>query len=251
MANGEVKLTAEKVRKREKALIVLRIILLVIVVLLSLLYIVLKLIYEVGSFTVTLDTSYNLEGALVIYENHKQKLCLETLRAEELEFMTNITEAWIPRNLQDGPDGSHNGSNYIAYTFYAENQGKEVINYWRTIEITDVIKNADEAIRVKVIKDGVESKYAKISPVTGEAEDGTIAFLKEDEIVDTYHRGDKDKNKGIVMLEKEENFKPGDVHKYTVVIWIEGEDRECVDDIIGGEVKMRMRLTEEHIEQKQ
>ena len=235
MANGEGKLTAEKVRKREKALIVLRIILLVIVVLLSLLYIVLKLIYEVGSFTVTLDTSYNLEGALVIYENRKQKLCLETLKAEELEFMTNITESWIPKNLQDGPDGSHNGSNYIAYTFYAENQGKEVINYWRTIEITDVIKNADEAIRVKVIKDGVESKYAKISKATGEAEDGTIAFSEE----------------GIVMLEQEKNFKPGDVHKYTVVIWIEGEDAECVDDIIGGEVKLRMRLTEEHIEQEQ
>ena len=216
-------------------IIVLKIILLVIVVLLSLLYVVLKLIYEIGSFTVTLDTSYNLEGSLVIYENHEQKLCLETLKADELEFMTNITESWIPKNLQDGPDGSNNGSNYIAYTFYAENQGKEVINYWRTIEITDAIKNADEAIRVKVIKDGVETKYAKISPVTGQPEDGTIAFSEDK----------------VVMLEREENFRPGNVHKYTVVIWIEGEDRECVDDIIGGEVKMRMRLTEEHIEQVQ
>ena len=235
MANGEVKLTAEKVRKREKRLTILKIILLVIVVLLSLLYIILKLIYEVGSFTVTLDTSYNLEGALVIYENQKQKLCLETLTAEELDFMTNISGDWIPEDIQNGPDGSHNGQNYIAYTFYAENQGKEVINYWRTIEITDVIKNADEAIRVKVIKDGVDTTYAKLNKTTGEPEKNTIAF----------------KENGIVMLEQEKNFKPGDVHKYTVVIWIEGNDRECVDDIIGGEVKMRMRLTEEHIEQEQ
>lgn len=234
MAKGEIKLTAEKVRKREQRLRILKIILLIIVVLLSLIYIVLKLIYEVGSFTVTLDTSYNIEGALVIYEDHKQKLCLETLKAEELEFMTNIDGRWIPENIQDGPDGSNNGQNYIAYTFYAENQGKEVINYWRTIEITDVIKNADEAIRVKVIKDGVETTYAKISKATGEAEEGTIAFTDE----------------STVMLEQEKNFKPGDVHKYTVVIWIEGNDTECVDDIIGGEVKMRMRLTEEHIEQE-
>ena len=234
MAKGEIKLTAEKVRKREQRLRILKIILLIIVVLLSLIYIVLKLIYEVGSFTVTLDTSYNIEGALVIYENHKQKLCLDTLKAEELEFMTNIDGKWIPENIQDGPDGSNNGQNYIAYTFYAENQGKEVINYWRTIEITDVIKNADEAIRVKVIKDGVETTYAKISKATGEAEEGTVAF-KDDK---------------IVMLEQETNFKPGDVHKYTVVIWIEGPDLECDDDIIGGEVKMRMKLTEEHIEQE-
>lgn len=235
MANGEIKLTAEKVRKREQRLRVLKIILLIIVVLLSLLYVVLKLIYEVGSFTVTLDTAYNLEGALVIYENHKQKLCLETLKAEELEFMTNIAGEWIPKNIQDGPDGSHNGQNYIAYTFYAENQGKEVINYWRTIEIDDVIKNADEAVRVKVIKDGVETTYAKVNKVTGEAEKGTVAFSDDN----------------VIMLEQEKDFKPGDVHKYTVVIWLEGNDPECVDDIIGGEVKMHMRLTEEHIEQKQ
>ena len=234
MAKGEIKLTAEKVRKRETRLRILKITLLIIVVLLSLIYIVLKLIYEVGSFTVTLDTSYNLEGALVIYENHKQKLCLDTLRAEELEFMTNIDGQWIPKDIQDGPDGSHNGQNYIAYTFYAENQGKEVINYWRTIEITDVIKNVDEAVRVKVIKDGEETTYAKISKVTGEAEKGTIAFQDDD----------------IVMLEQETNFRPGEVHKYTVVIWIEGPDSECDDNIIGGEVKMRMKLTEEHIEQE-
>ena len=235
MANGEIKLTAEKVRRREKRLRTLKVILLIIVILLILLYVVLKLIYEVGSFTVTLDSSYNLEGALVIYENHEQKLCLETLQAEELEFMTNITEAWIPKNIQDGPDGSHNGQNYIAYTFYAENQGKEVINYWRTIEVNDVIKNADEAVRVKIIKDGVETTYAKINTTTGEPEEGTTAFYEDD----------------VVMLEQEKNFKPGDVHKYTVVIWLEGEDPECVDNIIGGEVKMRMRLTEEHIEQEQ
>ena len=235
MAKGEIKLTAEKVRRREQRLRILKIILLVIVILLVLLYVVLKLVYEVGSFTVTLDTSYNLEGALVIYENHEQKLCLETLKAEELEYMTNISGSWIPKNIQDGPDGSNNGSNYIAYTFYAENQGKEVINYWRTIIIDDVIKNADEAIRVKVIKDGEETIYAKANKSTGEPETGTVAF--EDD--------------NTIMLEKEENFKPGDVHKYTVVIWIEGDDADCVDDIIGGEVKMHMKLTEEHIEQEQ
>lgn len=235
MANGEIKLTAEKVRKREQRLRMLKIILLIIVVLLSLLYVVLKLIYEVGSFTVTLDTSYNIEGALVIYENHEQKLCLETLKAEELEFMTNIAEEWIPKNIQDGPDGSHNGQNYIAYTFYAENQGKEVINYWRTIEIDDVVKNADEAVRVKVIKDGVETTYAKLNKTTGEPEEGTTPFIED----------------GVVMLEQEKNFKPGDVHKYTVVIWLEGNDPECVDNIIGGEVKMHMNLKEEHIQQEQ
>jgi len=235
MAKKEIKLTAEKLQRRDNRLRILKVILLIIVILLILLYIILKLIYEVGSFTVTLDTSYNLEGSMVIYENHKQKLCLDVLKAEELEFMTNISEAWIPKNIQDGPDGSHNGQNYIAYTFYTENQGEEVVNYWRTIKIDDVIKEADEAIRVKVIKDGVATTYAKVNKSTGQPEPGTIAFTEDK----------------VVMLEQEKNFKPGDVHKYTVVIWIEGDDRECDDYIIGGEVKMHMELTEEHIAQEQ
>ena len=31
---------------------------------------------------------------------------------------------------------------------------------------------------------------------------------------------------------------PGDVHKYTVVIWLEGDDPDCTDELIGGHVGM-------------
>ena len=53
------------------------------------------------------------------------------------------------------------------------------------------------------------------------------------------------------MLECNENFKPHDVDKYTVVIWVEGDDPECLDNLIGAEIKMYMRLTEEHIQQEE
>ena len=52
------------------------------------------------------------------------------------------------------------------------------------------------------------------------------------------------------MLEVTENFKVGDIDKYTVVIWVEGDDPECKNDLIGGEIKMHMTLTEEHILQE-
>ena len=52
------------------------------------------------------------------------------------------------------------------------------------------------------------------------------------------------------MLEQTENFKVGDIDKYTVVIWVEGDDPECKDNLIGGEIKMHMTLTEEHILQE-
>ena len=39
-----------------------------------------------------------------------------------------------------------------------------------------------------------------------------------------------------------EDFKPDQVDKYTVVIWLEGWDPECIDNIKGGVVKMSMNF---------
>ena len=36
------------------------------------------------------------------------------------------------------------------------------------------------------------------------------------------------------------NFKPGDISKVTVVIWLEGNDPDCTDDILGGQFKLDM-----------
>ena len=43
---------------------------------------------------------------------------------------------------------------------------------------------------------------------------------------------------------------PEHIDKYTVVIWVEGDDPECKNNLIGGEIKMHMTLVEEHILQE-
>ena len=47
------------------------------------------------------------------------------------------------------------------------------------------------------------------------------------------------------MAERIENFEVGQVDKYTIVIFIEGDDAECTDALIGGEIGVYMKLTEE------
>ena len=39
-----------------------------------------------------------------------------------------------------------------------------------------------------------------------------------------------------------DNFAPGDICKITVVIWIEGNDPDCTDDVLGGEFKVDMLI---------
>ena len=100
-----------------------------------------------------------------------------------------------------------------------------------TIKIDDVVKNVDEAIRVMVFKNGNKVIYAKNNSETNQPEPNTEPFKDED----------------TVMLDFTENFKVGDIDKWTIVIWVEGDDPECKDDLIGGEIKMHMTLTEEHV----
>ena len=35
---------------------------------------------------------------------------------------------------------------------------------------------------------------------------------------------------------------PQEVHKYTVVIWLEGDDPDCTNDLIGGHAGMEMNF---------
>lgn len=226
VVNSAKKLARKKTRNR-----VLKIILVIIVLFLINLYIVLRLMYIGENFTVTLDSEYGRESGLVVYEDPNDIKIRTYLKSEPINYFTDISVNWLPQNIDNEGNGSHNGQNYIAYTFYASNKGQDTINYWATIEIEDVIKNVDEAIRVMVIKNGERTIYAKKNKSTGNAENNTQTFYSDN----------------VIMLEKNENFQVDSEDKYTIVIWVEGDDPDCTDELIGGEIKMNMRLTEEHI----
>ena len=181
-------------------------------------YIVLGVLYKEGGFTVTLDGQEGQEPNLIIYESPTDKTEKSYLKCGDIKFISDISVDWIPANINDEADGTHHGVDYMAYTFYAENVGKEIINYWVT------------ALRFVLYKNGVQTVYAK--PATnGNPEPRTVPF-KDDK---------------TVLLEKNADFKPGDIDKYTLVVFMEGSDPQCNDDLIGGKISMHMTLTEEHI----
>ena len=43
-----------------------------------------------------------------------------------------------------------------------------------------------------------------------------------------------------------DNFDPEEKTKFTVVIWIEGSDPDCIDWLIGGEIKLEMVMEVVH-----
>lgn len=232
---GYVVYTADKIKKRKKRMKRTKIIMGVVFLFLMLFFVVLSLVYNGGAFTVTLDPNFHNKTGIAIYTDEVKREHVRRLYAKELKFMDNISEDWLPKNYKDFKGGDHNGDNYIGYTFYVENQGNQNQRYWYSVHIDDVIKNVDEAIRIKIILNDEVKVYAKENPLTHEAEKGTTKFYKND----------------MPVLENRDNFKPGDIDKITIFVWLEGNDPECVDNILGGEIKIHMELTEEHKTEKE
>jgi len=229
----KIKLRSEKIRDREVRIRVLKRSILLMILFLIALYFLLGVVFEGGHFTVTLAPEFAQESGLIMYEKIEEKHARQILKATKVEFMDNISVKWLPNNLHDLGGGSHNGDDYLVYTFYLENQGSDPINYWYQIITDDVIKNVDKAIRVMVYRNGEQTIYARPNEKTGEAETGTEKFYSDLEPV----------------LECREAFQPGEIDKFTIVIYLEGDDPDCVDALIGGEMKMHMDITEEHIAQ--
>ena len=226
--HGDVTISAKKLRTRKKFQKIIKIVLIILVITVIIIYVVFSVIYNGYNFTITLDSNLYYDNHLIIYETESYKVYRRQLRPESLEYFDNMSYKWLPNDINDY-EGSHNGPNYFAYSFYIENMGDEIEDYYMEVIIDDVVKNVDDAIRYRIYFDDEETTYAKISPDTNNAEPGTTPF-ESDELITKQHV---------------EKFGPGDKHKYTIVIWLEGSDPECTNNIIGGEFRAHMEFKSE------
>lgn len=206
---------------------ILRIALGVGIAVLLILFLVSLLVTKWGDLVIDIDRPA-VEKGLILSEDPDFKDKHVTLSAKQKRDVTNITYNWLPVDLDKSKDGEHNGENYVAYTFYCKNVGQEAVDYNATLDITGVAKSADEAVRVMVYKNGKKAIFAKTQYKDRKtAETDATAFAENDDTP-------------VVMRTSSKDFKPDAVDKYTIVIWIEGKDAECVDDIRDGYVRMRM-----------
>lgn len=228
----EVVLKSSKIKRRKKITRIIKISLLIFLLLLLLLYISIGIIYTGGNFSITIDKSMYLENKIIIYDDDNYKVFRTELLAPSIDRFDNISSKWLPEDIANNDGGSHNGDNYVAYTFYIENMGEITTDYWSEVVIDNVLKNLDEAIRIRIYKNGEYVTYAKLG-MDGNPEKNTTPFLEDDD---------------VIAREHVETFKPGDRNKYTIVIWLEGTDPECTDNILGGEIKIHMAFNSEVVE---
>lgn len=195
-----------------------------LLLLIAVLFIIAFMQEKMGNFTINLNRLELYRKGISIASDGDFTEPTARLTAHTVQDATNITLEDLPKDI-DEIDGDHNGKNYMAYTYYVRNAGKEDLAYNAIVTLDSCAKGAEEAVRVAVWKNGEQVVYAEPAK-NGQAEEGCVNFEAHD----------------IVCSYTEEKFLIGNVDKYTIAIWMEGEDPECVDAIVGGSVEFSMNI---------
>lgn len=208
-------------------------------------YVASLLFSQYGSFTIHIKEYGDRAYALTLAENDVFAQASSKLTAKELKNVNNITYTNLPNNLND-IDGSHNGENYLAYTFYLKNAGEKECSYTYSLLISQATVGIDAAVRVRIyfnpdyyksatgkrVHSGAYTDYAK--PKTGG--NGLPEVDPGNRVMTNFVNND------VAVFARVDGFQPGDIAKFTVVIWLEGEDPDCTDDVLGGQLKTDMDI---------
>ena len=228
LSNGNIGLrrTAKEVKQYRMLMRIIPIALGCVTLAMALLYAVTVMYSKYGSFTVTVNKFDNVKYALTLSETPDFLNPIGRLNCKASEEITNIDGATLPRDL-DRINGEHNGENYVAYTFYCKNAGEATVTYEYQVFIANMTLDIEKAARVRLYVNGEATDYARTRCDGTGPEPGTTEFVSE----------------SVVARSQIANFAPGDVTRYTVVIWLEGNDPECLDNILGGEFKIDMSMS--------
>lgn len=261
-AKRDSKSIAKSVKWKRRAGIALVISLLILL----LLWIVSWLLTTIGDLVISVDSGAAKKG-ITISANEDGSDPQTKLYANMVKDVTNITYDWLPATLDMEGFGNHNGRNYMAYTFQLTNNGKETIDYVSTLKAVRAAKSADEACRIMVYRNGEPAVYAKenMGLTTDDNSPEPYEKIFKKVIPENYNAPSEEEiekaaeepqnkepvevtdepleitqwdDKTTVFNNTREGIDPGETDKYTIVMWIEGEDPECIDDIRGGYVKL-------------
>ncbi|MBQ5347959.1 MAG: hypothetical protein IIU39_07910 [Ruminococcus sp.] len=219
-AQEEAKAVADAKKRKKRYAIILTSLLAILLIM----YIISMLTTQWGDLVISIGDLYDGKS-IMLSESASFDDAAVKLNGGSVKDVTNITKAWLPKGLDNEKDGQHNGENYLAYTFYLKNTGDKDLKYNTRMNITGVSKSADEAIRIQIYRNGKDNTYAKTSYKNRKiAETDATAWKTTDNVLNI----------------KNTDLKAGSTDKYTVVMWIEGNDPECVDAIRGGTIRSQM-----------
>ncbi len=216
-----------------------------------------------GNFVMTVDEE-TYDRGIAISEKSDFETYARWLTADAVEEVRDITLEQIIFNDLEGiltTDGSFKDSvlggannkklNYLAYTFYLKNVGKFETNIGYDVVITDVTGMLAAGIRVLIIQDGyIDPGQAKVATLS-DLHAGTYQLYQLADTKDhVYPEGLRDAKEfvsdAVVCKETVNQLGANQTKKFTILMWLEGEDPDCsidnIDQIYGSKIKIAMNF---------
>lgn len=217
-----------------------------------------------GHFTINMSDAMFDEG-FVLSETADFARATTHLFCEPAMDVPCISITNIPEDI-DQYEGQHN-ENYFAYTFFIRNEGESTVGYdWELITNSESLE-LSRAVWIMVFEDGQMRFYARADE-EGEAQalpafddnsrgyigmplgelsadpDAQYELMAQRGVVDYYRVIPQPfVSDNIAAAGRRTDMFPGEIHKYTVVMWLEGDDPDCTNDLIGGHLGMEMNMT--------
>lgn len=212
-----------------------------------------------GHFTINMSSGMFQEG-FILSETADFSNATTHLFCTPAEKVPCVSFSHIPEDI-DQIDGQHNDA-YFAYTFYIRNEGDSTVDYEWFMTLNSESHSLTSALWVMVFEDGEMLFYAQPNenggaealPAFGDDSRGyldlrLLQFSKDPgsqfQIISSrpgfsYYRivPLPFESEHTVCRGEQQAVEPGESHKYTVVIWLEGDDPDCTDELIGGHAGM-------------
>ncbi|MBQ6686107.1 MAG: hypothetical protein IJM99_08380 [Firmicutes bacterium] len=216
-----------------------------------------------GHFTINMSDGMFREG-FTLSETADFSKATTYLFCEAAENVPCISINHLPNDI-DNYEGQHN-ADYFAYTYFIRNEGESTVGYNWEVTLNSESLDMTKAVWVMIFEDGEMLFYAKPN-AEGKTEalpalsDNSRGYIRAP-LID-YNKASEDQyqviakrgnltyyrvipqnfvSDTVVANGSQRTVAPQEVHKYTVVLWLEGDDPDCTDELIGGHVGMEMAL---------
>lgn len=194
-----------------------------------------------GNFVMKIDEDAYEKGIIL---STTEDFYVETPRlvTDSLNNVEPVTYKWLKIEEAAMANGNYKDpvdrNTYVAYTFYIRNNGFETLDLNMNFRIEGIEKNVDDAVRVMIIDNGIPTIYKKSEVYDAEYYNNmNHAF---DSTYGDYPPTEDFASKNMVVSKLYRDFKVNDKRKYTIIVWLEGFDPHCDDEIRGGSIKFSM-----------
>ena len=188
---------------------------------------------NVGSFSIKLGDDLT-SRQIFISEKEDFSWYDSRLEAASVKEANVIMYPFIKAKECRNTDGSRiwENNSYVSYTFYLKNMGREIVNVMQQCLITGKNDGLELVTWLEYFEDDNEGIVYQGGNVPDKASDPFFERYPDPKLYDLENN--------IAYENKFYDLHPGDVKKFTLITWVDSQDPDLSEEILGGTIRFEI-----------